>query len=151
LSPRPAREQGMVWPCYVQEYSVSHQKKWELSTPEGKYPIHSLSVLVGEDLLCCLWGGTQPHIGAVALALPRPSIADPLVTSSTSSVLTLLGHKEDEVVKLVSEKLSARLKKNVVVTAGIHWDHLDREAVGEILDNCRWLAEQIADVVEREG
>jgi hypothetical protein len=126
-------------------------KKWELSTPEGKYPIHSLTVLVGEDLLCCLWGGTHPHIGAVALALPRPSIADPLVTSSTSSVLTLLGHKEDEVVKLVSERLSARLKKNVVVTAGIHWDHLDQKAVGQIMDNCGWLAEQIADIVEREA
>jgi hypothetical protein len=130
---------------------MSHVRKWELSTPEGEYPIHSLTVLVGEDLLTCLWGGTAPHIGAVAVALPRPSIADPQTMSSTSSVFTLLGHKEDAVVKLVSERLSSRLNKSVVVTAGIHWDHLDADGIAQIMDSCRWLAERIADVVENEG
>jgi hypothetical protein len=126
-------------------------KKWELSSPEGEYSIHSLSVLVGEDLLTCLWGGTSPHIGAVAVALPRPSGRDASTTSSTSSVLTLVGHKEDEVVKMVSEMLSARLNKNVVVTAGIHWDHLSQEAIPQIMGNCQWLAQQIAEIVEGEG
>lgn len=126
-------------------------KKFELSSPEGNYPIHSMSILLGEDLLTCLWGGAEPHIGAVAVAVPRPSLADPSVTSSTASVLTLLGHKEDEVVKTVSQRLSARLKKNVVVAAGIHWDHLDEDAISEIMDNCRLLAEKIGDVAEREG
>ena len=126
-------------------------KRWELSTPQGEYTIHSLSVLVGEDLLTCLWGGTQPHVGAVGVALPRPSMADTQATSSTSSVFTLLGHKEDAVVKIVSERLSARLNRNVVVTAGIHWDDLDEEGVASILDNCRWLAERIGEAVEQEG
>lgn len=135
----------------MEEWPMPHVKKWELSTPEGEFPIHSLSVLVGEDLLTCLWGGTDPHIGAVAVALPRPSIADPQTTSSTSSVFTVLGHKEDAVVKLMSERLSSRLNKSVVVTAGIHWDHLDADGIARIMDNCRWLAEQIADIVEREG
>jgi len=142
---------GSVWIGRVEECQMTQVKKWEFSTPEAEYPIHSLSILVGEDLLTCLWGGTHPHIGAVAVALPRPSIADPLTTSSTSSVFTVLGHKEDAVVKLVSERLSSRLKKSVVVTAGMHWDHLDPEAIAQIMANCHWLAEQIANVVEREG
>jgi hypothetical protein len=126
-------------------------KEFKFSTSEGDYTIHSFSMLLGDDLLTCIWGGTQPHIGAVAVALPRPSIADPSVTSSTSSVFTLAGHKEDEVVKMVSERLSARLDRNVVVAAGIHWDHLDEDAVTQIMENCRVLAEKIGDVVEREG
>jgi hypothetical protein len=126
-------------------------KQWELSSPEGDYTVHSLSILVGDDLLTCLWGGTAPHIGAVAMALPRPSDADPQITSSTSSVLTLLGHKEDAVVKMVSEKLCSRLNRTVVVAAGIHWDHLDQGGIAEILDNCRILGEKIADVVEIEA
>jgi hypothetical protein len=125
-------------------------RRFELSIVEGNHPVHSLSVLVGEDLLTCIWGGTQPHIGAVAMALPRPSIADANVVSSTSSVLTVLGHKEDELVKMVSERLSARLHKNVVVAAGVHWDHLEEDAITEIMDNCRALADRVADVIERE-
>lgn len=126
-------------------------KKFELSASGGTYPIHSMSVLVGEDLLTCLWGGTKPHIGAIALALPRPSLADPTVSSCTTSVLTVLGHKEDGVVKAVAERLSARLNKNVVVTAGIHWDHLDETAIREIEDNCALLADMIGDLAEREA
>ena len=126
-------------------------KKFELSTSGGKYPIHSMSILLGEDLLTCLWGGTKPHIGAVALALPRPSLADPTITSSTASVLTILGHKEDGLVKAAAELLSARLNKNVVVTAGIHWDHLNETAIREIEDNCALLADMIGDLVEREA
>ena len=54
-------------------------------------------------------------------------------------------------VKMVSERLSARLKRNVVVTAGIHWDHLDHSAIAKIMDNCSWLTDRIGEVVEREG
>jgi len=126
-------------------------KKWELSTPEGDYRVHSLAILVGDDLLICLWGGTQPHIGAVAVALPRQSLADPLSTSSTSSVFTLLGHKEDTVAKMVSERLSARLNRNVVVSAGMHWDQVDDDAIAEIVDNCLQLADGIGEVVEKEA
>lgn len=126
-------------------------KKWELCTPPGEHVVRSVSMLVGNDLLVCLWGGTQPHIGAVALALPRPSIADPAVTSSTSSVLTLLGHKEDVVAKAVSERLSARLNRNVVVCAGMHWDHLDLRSIDGIMEDCLRLADSIAAVVEREA
>ena len=125
-------------------------KKWELSSPGSEYRVHSLIVEVGDDLLACFWGGTAPHIGAAAVAQPRPSLADPDTTSSTSSVFSLLGHKEDVLVKMVSERLSARLEKNVVVTAGIHWDDLDESAIAKIMDNCSWLTEQIAEVVERE-
>jgi hypothetical protein len=126
-------------------------RRFGLSSEAGRYQIHATATLIGEDLLVAIWGGTKPHIGAVAVALPRPSIADPQVISSTSSVFTLLGHKEDEVVKMVSERLSARLGKNVVVTAGIHWDNLPEEAIGEIVSNCRELADKICALLIRFG
>jgi hypothetical protein len=126
-------------------------KTWEFSTPESRYPVHALSLLLGDDLVICLWGGTEPHVGAVALAQPRPSIADHLVTSSTSSILTLLGHKEDVVAKLVAERVSADSNRNVVVAAGIHWDNIGEEAIEEIVQNCERLAERIAAALRRSG
>jgi hypothetical protein len=126
-------------------------RRFDLSSERGRYQIHATTMLIGDDLLVAIWGGTKPHIGAVAVALPRPSIADPQITSSTSSIFTLLGHKEDEVVKMVSERLSAQLAKNVVVTAGIHWDNLTEEAIEEIVHNCRKLADEIHARIIREG
>jgi len=124
-------------------------KRFDLSSQGGRYQIHATAMLIGDDLLVAIWGGINPHIGAVAVALPRPSLADPQITSSTSSVFTLLGHKEDEVVKMVSERLSARLEKNVVVTAGIHWDDLPEEAIEEIVHNCRELADEMCTRIIR--
>jgi len=121
-----------------------------LSSGEGQYPIHAAALLIGEDLLVAMWGGTHPHIGAVSLAQPRPSIADPERTSATASVLTRLGHKDDEVAKMVSERLAASLAKNVVVTVGIHWNHLDQEGIEEIVANCRELAETLSARVKSE-
>jgi len=126
-------------------------KRFDLSSQGGRYQIHASAVLIGEDLLVAIWGGTRPHIGAVAVALPRPSLADPQITSATSSVFTLLGHKEDEIVKMVSERLSARLGKNVVVTAGIHWDNLPKEGIEEIVSHCRELADEITTKISQEG
>lgn len=125
-------------------------RRFDLSSEGERYQIHATARLIGEDLLVAIWGGTRPHIGAVAVALPRPSLADSQRASSTSSVFTLLGHKEDEVVKMVSEHLSARLGKNVVVTAGIHWDNLSAEAIEEIVHICKELADEVHARIIRE-
>jgi len=94
------------------------------------------ALFIGDDLLVSIWGGTHPHVGAVAMAVPRPSLEDPRVTSATSSVLTRIGHKEDEIVKKVSEELSAALKTTVVVAAGIHWEGLSEDGIETVRSVC---------------
>ncbi len=101
-------------------------------TEEASLVVEARAVQIGADILVYIWGGDRPHIGAVAAAQPRPSLADGNRRSSTCSVLTYLGHKEDEVVKLVAEHLSAVLNTHVVVTAGIHWDGLDQNEISSI-------------------
>ncbi|OPA75794.1 hypothetical protein BVG16_20935 [Paenibacillus selenitireducens] len=76
----------------------------------------------GEDLCVTIAGGEKPHIGAVALAQVRPSLADPSQFSASVSVLTLLGHKEDEIAKHVAHKLAVATRGNVVVSCGVHID-----------------------------
>ena len=100
-----------------------------IRTEEMNLVVEARAVQIGADILVYIWGGDQPHIGAVAAAQSRPSLADKNKRSATCSVLTFLGHKEDEVVKLVSEQLSAALDTHVVVTAGIHWDGLNQREI----------------------
>jgi hypothetical protein len=70
-------------------------------------------------------------------------LKDKKITSSTSSVLTVLGHKEDQTVKAVAEKLSSTFKKNCVVTAGIHWDNLKPEEISLIVTLTEKLTQKI--------
>lgn len=119
--------------------------KWfTLRTRTGRHDLHArVSRVGGKDWLVCIWGGDRPHIGAVGMALPRPSLKDPGKTSSTVSVFTYPGHKEDQLVKQAAERLSAALGGNVVVCAGAHWEDLDPEGIEEVIRNCRSLVSLI--------
>jgi hypothetical protein len=113
-------------------------------TEEGRYDLEASVQWIGKDLLVAIWGGERPHIGAVALAQPRPSLKDPDRTSSTASVFCVVGHKEDAVVKKASEFLSAALNTRVVATAGIHWENLDEEGIRRIVQQVDSLVKSIA-------
>jgi hypothetical protein len=123
-------------------------KPISVSVKEGRFKLEALVKTLGQDFLVAVWGGTHPHIGAVALAVPRPSLKDKKKTSATSSVLTLVGHKEDVTAKMISEALAAGLKQNVVVTAGIHWDNLKTDEIQRIVQLTERLTRKI---IEKAG
>ncbi|MGD9182064.1 MAG: hypothetical protein PVG15_11360 [Desulfobacterales bacterium] len=116
-----------------------------IKTDTGAYDLTASARWIGPDLLVAVWGGEKPHIGAVAVAQPRPSLKDPEVTSATASVICNVGHKEDELVKAASEILASALETQVVVAAGIHWDNLDDEGIQTIIKNSRILIEMILE------
>ena len=118
-------------------------REFTVQTEEEAYNLSASVRLIGEDVLVAIWGGEKPHIGAVAVAQPRPSLRDPAVTSSSASVICLVGHKEDELAKAAAEILAAVLKTRVVVTAGIHWDNLAPEAIQHVVRNSEVLVEMI--------
>lgn len=74
----------------------------------------------GDGLVVTVFGGDHPHVGATVVATPRPSLSDPGKLSTTSTVVPLLGHKDDVLARPVAEALAARLGVPVVVVAGLH-------------------------------
>ena len=124
--------------------------EFTINTSEGEYDLSASIRLIGQDLLVAIWGGEKPHIGAVAMAQPRPSLKDPEVTSSTASVFSYVGHKEDELAKATAEILAAAIKTNVVVTAGIHWDDLSPEGIQRVIKNSEILVEMILEKIGSE-
>lgn len=115
----------------------------KVKTQTGSFDIEAAVMRIGEDLLVAIWGGDKPHIGAVAAALPRPSLKDPAQSSATASVISFPAHKEHELVRRSSEKISAALNVPVVVTAGIHWDSLSKEGIATVMKNSELLVELI--------
>ena len=93
------------------------------------YAVEAAAAWVGGDLLVWMWGGDRPHIGAVAAAHPRPSLADPARRSATASALVFSGHREDAIAKNAAERLASVLGANAVVTAGLHWDSISPEGI----------------------
>jgi len=106
---------------------------------------------VGSDLVVVLSGGTRPHVGATAVAQPRPSLRGDGSRSATASVITLLGHKEDELARWAALTLAARLGATVVVSAGIHVDDATPEQIRYLEAEARALVERLAHRLETEA
>jgi hypothetical protein len=123
--------------------------EFRLICGRGSFRVHAHGRLVGEDLVISIWGGNRPHVGTVAIALPRKSLREPEKVSSTSSVFTLLGHKEDIIAKEFSEKLSSALNKVVVVTVGIHQDRIDEKGIEKFIDNCDRVLGELLRVLKK--
>ena len=95
----------------------------ELTTTVAGFPLRLQWLRMGEDLCLTLAGGEQAHIGAAAVAQPRPSLADPARTSATASIITLLGHQEDILARELSLKVAGTLNVTACVVCGIHIRH----------------------------
>lgn len=133
---------------------------YHVSGEEGRFKVEIKAEFIGEDLLIWIYGGTEPHIGALSLALPRPSLEYEEKISSTASVITRVGHKDDIVAKMVGEDIASFLNRVVVVTAGIHWDLLAeedlkqvnsaaRKAMGTLKDELKGCIKKLSDVSEK--
>jgi hypothetical protein len=96
-------------------------QKFTVEISKGRFKIYGLVHEVGPDILVSIWGGTRPHIGAIGMAIPRRSLKNARQWSATSSNFTFEGHKEDLLVKKVSEKLATRMRRNGRM-CGVHWD-----------------------------
>jgi gallate decarboxylase subunit D len=123
--------------------------EFTVKTSQEVYDLEASVRFIGKDLLVALWGGERPHVGAVAIAQPRPSLKVPERVSATTSVVCLLGHKEDDLAKAVAEILAAAMNTTVVVTAGIHWDNLDAEGIRKVLRNSEILVDLILEKIGR--
>jgi len=117
---------------------------------EEGFLVQALLQRLGKDFLLSVWGGAA-HIGAVGMAQPRPSLADPALLSATASVFCYVGHKEDEIVKEISERLAAALGAKVVVAAGLHWDNLTPAGIEQVKKNVLALVRDIIEETKREG
>ena len=121
--------------------------EFTVKTDREAYNLEALVRKIGEDLLVAIWGGERPHIGAIAVAQPRPSLKDPMLRSATASVFCYPGHKDDVVAKDAAEKISSALNTNVTVTAGMHWEGIDEAGIEAVIANSRDLVKMIIEKI----
>ena len=124
-----------------------------LTRSRGALALRLTCVALGGDLSVTLSGGDRGHIGAVALSQPRPSHREGGGVSATTSVLALLGHKEDDLARALGTELASRLDSVVCVACGIHVEGLGAEGLAAILELAGELKEALAQriLAERRG
>jgi len=99
------------------------------------YKISATVTLCGIDVAVIIGGGEKPHIGAMGLASPRPSLQNKDVVSASVSVLCVLGHKDDLLARAAALRLASKFNVNVVVSVGLHLDNATTEDIEKLQTN----------------
>jgi len=82
---------------------------------------------IGSDHVITLTGG-QEHVGAVAVGS-----YDEITGRASASVITLPGHRDDEIALYGAGRISAAAKTATVFIVGIHLDNITADEITEIL------------------
>ena len=116
-------------------------KATSFSSGEALLKVQGNLSLCGGDICLNIGGGTLPHIGAVAVAEPRPSLRMDGSNSASCSVLCILGHKDDVLAREAALRIATVTSSRTVVTVGMHIDCITLKQI-EALTNNFW---QIVD------
>ena len=125
------------------------------SAGAGRHRVWGNALFSVDGVSVNLLGGDAPHIGAVAVAIPRASLARPARRSATTSVFALVGHKDDELARFMASDLARHLGITVVVTAGVHLRRARSSDIAAVLRNAKDAAKtiraQAASAQRRKG
>ena len=99
--------------------------------------------LIGSDLIVSIFN-KQGHIGAVAVAE-----FDSKAKRASTSVITRLGHKDDQIAYNAAYRLCRLLRKPVCAIAGIHLDDISKEEIALITRNCDALLSKCIKAIGR--
>jgi len=105
---------------------------FSMSKEQNGIEVYMTVVYIGRDLIVAVYGGDQAHIGAMALAQPRPSLDDPDKISASTSVICVMGHKEDLLAHQIAQSLASALNCVVSVSCGIHIDNANNQQIHTI-------------------
>jgi len=125
-------------------------KQQSYTAGSGYCQVEMTVTLTGDGLVVQLFGGDSPHVGALALSLPRPSRAGGGRISCSTSVITLTGHKDDEVAKPTAEEIAKACNQPVAVVAGLHVDNPGIETIAALVDNCRQVVQMFINDLENQ-
>lgn len=109
----------------------------QISYGEGKWRVDLILIKTtpGKGMVAVLVGGEEPHIGAVAVAIPSSVIHHPEKIRSSISIFTVPGHMDDQVAAPLAKKLSEELKEPVVMVCGLHIHEATSYDIEKLIEN----------------
>lgn len=114
----------------------------------GKCSVEAVIVRCGNDLNVTIGGGEEYHIGAAAIAVPRFEYKDGKKRTSSTSVICVQGHREDELTYKAAKYLSTALDCTVTVTIGAHIENISQDEFQLMIDNTNKLLDSIIENVK---
>lgn len=103
-------------------------RSYRASRGQGRTRVNLFAHYMGSSLVVCIYN-ENAHLGAIAVGE-----YDHKEERASSSVITLLGHRDDEIAKKQAHIIARHTRKPVCVIAGVHLDDITQDEITKILD-----------------
>ncbi|MCF6092641.1 molybdenum cofactor guanylyltransferase [Microaerobacter geothermalis] len=110
----------------------------QIAHGEGKYQVVLEGYHQGDDLVFHLYGGTKPHIGAIALSSFYQNQME------VSHSYSLPHHKEQSLAEEAIRSLQPLVDGSVLISVGIHIDDATAEEISLLVHNARMCIKEWA-------
>jgi hypothetical protein len=90
---------------------------------------------IGNDYLLALTGGRE-HVGAVSIGY-----FDEKNQRASSSVITMPGHREEQLALQSARRVSKATKRTTVIVVGIHQDNISLEEIRNLVSAAEEMIE----------
>lgn len=87
----------------------------------------------------------MPHLGAVSMGVPRPSLTGDGSVSATVSTWSREGHKDAAISALFAERLAVEMECCVSASAGVHVENASKKDISEIMRTAKKLCQQLSE------
>ena len=104
---------------------------------------------IGNEIVFIVSGGDYPHIGAIAVGIPCPSLKIPNQLSSTVSTYVFVGHKDDIIANKIAHEISKIMNKKVVVVVGIHFNHLPEKDIKFVVKKSGVICQELIELFQK--
>ena len=113
---------------------------------EGVRPhiVEARASFLGDDICIAVGGGTDKHIGAVALA-----VYEPIRDSATVSCISVHTHRDDAVASYFAKAVSRAMKCTVTASAGLHVDEATEEDIRILKENSAKCCEELISMLKK--
>jgi hypothetical protein len=113
----------------------------EIKKEVGRVQLLLKGESVDKDMFFVLSGGRE-HIGAVAMG-----IYDKESCRASSSVISVPGHREDEIALRGARKVSAVTQSTTVFMVGIHVDTITVDEIQTIVKASEKMIDELIDII----
>ena len=113
--------------------------------------IEFLLLEIGNDIIFIVFGGDQPHLGAISVGIPRPSLKNSGQLSSTISTYVFAGHKDDIIGNKIADEIAKKMNKKVVVIAGIHFHNLSKKDINLLIEKSGIVCQELIELFQKNS
>jgi hypothetical protein len=117
----------------------------KVSTSFLEHPLTLSATIIGREISLLCIGGSKPHLGGAAMAVPYERTSG---IGTAVSILSAPGHQDSVLANDLARRFCKIFNRTVFVLCGIHYDNLSSQELSALRGKVFSLCEELEALIK---